>query len=487
MLDILEVMEEKMFRNEWAGKQTSTSFPWLTLIAPFVADIVSLTLTFTLAVGVRYKLGGQFPPLRYLSLWPVIGLFLVAYVLSGLYPSVGITPPDELRRLSYATTLIFLILGVMTFLFQLGLAYSRAIFLMAWALALILVPLGRAIVRALFSSRPWWGCPVVVLGAGETGRMIVRTLHRNPGLGLHPVAVLDDDPQKQGIYLEQVPVVGGNELAPKFAEAGVRYAILAMPGVPPRRLVQLVEQHAKSFSRLIVIPDLFGFASLWVSAKDFGGVLGLELRQRLLLPTSRFIKRILDLGVTLVGGILATPLLVLIAVLVKLDSPGPVLYCHTRIGYRGKSFKVCKFRSMVQNADQVLREYLKRDPELRQEWERDHKLRSDPRITRMGQFLRKTSLDELPQLWNVLRGEMSLVGPRPIVREEISKYGDKFALYAQVKPGLTGLWQVSGRSDTTYEERVELDAYYVRNWSIWLDIYILARTIWVVLFGKGAY
>lgn len=142
---------------------------------------------------------------------------------------------------------------------------------------------------------------------------------------------------------------------------------------------------------------------------------------------------------------------------------------------------------MVKDADEVLKEYLEKHPELREEWERDQKLRSDPRVTRIGRILRQTSLDELPQLWNVLRGEMSLVGPRPIVQDEVIKYGEKFALYIKVKPGMTGLWQVSGRNDTTYQERVNLDTYYIRNWSLWLDLYILARTAWVVLTRKGAY
>jgi lipopolysaccharide/colanic/teichoic acid biosynthesis glycosyltransferase len=142
---------------------------------------------------------------------------------------------------------------------------------------------------------------------------------------------------------------------------------------------------------------------------------------------------------------------------------------------------------MVMNGDQVLLQYLAQHPELALEWERNQKLKDDPRVTRIGKFLRRTSLDELPQLWNVLKGEMSLVGPRPIIQEEVARYGDRFSLYTQVYPGLTGLWQVSGRNDTSYDERVRLDTYYVRNWSLWLDIYLLARTAGVVLAGRGAY
>ena len=181
------------------------------------------------------------------------------------------------------------------------------------------------------------------------------------------------------------------------------------------------------------------------------------------------------------------PFLIMLAIIVKLDSKGSVFYGHTRFGKGKRKFKAWKFRTMVPNADQLLAEYLEKDPELRKEWETSYKLRSDPRITRVGKILRKLSLDELPQLWNVLVGEMSLVGPRPIISDEINCYGDVFEMYALVRPGITGLWQVSGRNDSIYEYRVRLDKYYISNWSIWLDFYILALTVKVVFGGKGAY
>jgi Undecaprenyl-phosphate galactose phosphotransferase WbaP len=288
--------------------------------------------------------------------------------------------------------------------------------------------------------------------------------------------------------LHGVPVIGGMALAPKLArKRHIPYAIVAMPGVARHRLLYVIEQYGSGFAHLLIIPDLFEFASLWVSAKDMGGVLGLEVRQRLLLPGPRFAKFLIDLIATLLGGFILLPMIVIIALLIKLDSPGPIFYGQTRLGQRGEEFKAWKFRTMVQNADRVLKDYLEAHPEMNEAWQRDQKLRYDPRVTRVGRFLRRTSLDELPQLWNILRGEMSLVGPRPIVEEEIPRYKDKFSLYTKVVPGLTGLWQVSGRNNITYEERVSLDAYYVRNWSVWLDVYILARTIWVVVTGEGAY
>jgi Undecaprenyl-phosphate galactose phosphotransferase WbaP len=216
-------------------------------------------------------------------------------------------------------------------------------------------------------------------------------------------------------------------------------------------------------------------------------ILALELRKSLLMAGPRAAKRFLDLILSFAALVCLAPLFLLIAALIKLESSGPALYRQSRIGLRNGQFYVWKFRSMAIDAEETLDDYLAANPAMRAEWERDHKLKNDPRITPMGRFLRKTSLDELPQLVNVLRGEMSLVGPRPIVHSEIEKYGESFGLYTQVIPGLTGLWQVSGRNQTTYRERVELDNYYVRNWSPWMDIYLLARTVKVVVTGYGAY
>jgi Undecaprenyl-phosphate galactose phosphotransferase WbaP len=194
-----------------------------------------------------------------------------------------------------------------------------------------------------------------------------------------------------------------------------------------------------------------------------------------------------DVLFALLLGLIALPFGLLIAAAIRLESRGPALFAHTRIGKRSRRFRLWKFRSMVSNADEVLQTYLDQHPGYALEWRLAHKLRNDPRVTRVGRFLRKTSLDELPQLWNVLRGEMSLVGPRPIVEEEIAKYGPSVALYSQVLPGLTGLWQVSGRNDTTYRERVELDGRYIRAWTAALDLHVLMKTVRVVLRGHGAY
>jgi Undecaprenyl-phosphate galactose phosphotransferase WbaP len=210
-------------------------------------------------------------------------------------------------------------------------------------------------------------------------------------------------------------------------------------------------------------------------------------RTGLLGPGSRLFKRACDLLLVAVLGPLAILPGLLIALAIVIDSRGPVFFAHRRVGEGRRSFRLWKFRSMVRDADALLERYLRRRPERASEWERAHKLKDDPRVTRVGRFLRKTSLDELPQLWNVLRGEMSMVGPRPIVAAEIAKYGPGFGLYSQVLPGLTGLWQVSGRNDTHYSRRVELDCHYIRNWSAARDLEILIKTAGVIVRGRGAY
>jgi Undecaprenyl-phosphate galactose phosphotransferase WbaP len=462
-------------------------YPWRQVAALIAADVLGLGLAAVVTVLGRWLWGGEFLPSLYWQWWPMLGLFIVAYSIVGLYPGIALSPVDELRWLSLTTTLIYMVVGSAIFLSRSGELYSRLIFLVAWGGSLLLVPLVRGLVRTLFARQSWWGCPVLILGAGKTGDMVVRTLLRHPGLGLKPVIVLDDDPRTHGERYG-IPVQGGIELAPVIAQtAKINWAVLAMPGVPPQRLVQILESYGQTFAHLLVIPDLFGLASLWVAPQDLGGVLALNVRQQLLLPLPRLTKAWIDLSLALLIGVLCLPILLLLALLIKLDSRGPIFYRQTRIGKAGKSFQAIKFRTMAVNADQLLEQYLQRQPELRSLWQQDHKLKKDPRLTRVGRWLRRTSLDELPQLWNVLKGEMSLVGPRPIISEEISRYGDKYPLYTRVKPGLTGLWQVSGRNNISYAERVNLDAYYVRNWSVWLDAYILLRTPWVVLTAEGAY
>jgi Undecaprenyl-phosphate galactose phosphotransferase WbaP len=263
--------------------------------------------------------------------------------------------------------------------------------------------------------------------------------------------------------------------------------MIALPDAGSGKLLQDLEKFESIFPRLMIIHSSAAPYSLTADVRQLSGCLAVEVRRDLLLPLPRFTKRAIDLFIVALTFPVIPLTVLLLAVLVRLESSGPAFYGHRRIGRDHSTFQIWKLRTMLVNGDQLLENALATDGALREEWLRDRKLRHDPRITRVGRFLRKTSLDELPQLWNVLRGEMSLVGPRPIVEEEVANYGPNFSLYCRVTPGLTGLWQVSGRNAVSRRDRVRLDSYYVRNWSPWLDLHILARTARVVLTGQGAY
>lgn len=452
-----------------------------------LSDSVALLMVWCLSVVVRYALGGSFGLALYWNMIPLLLLFPVAYAIAGLYPGILLSPPEELKKIAQSTSVIFLILLGAIFLSKQSDTFSRGIFVMAWLGVLAAVPFFRTMLRRKVEKWRRWGHPAVILGAGKTGEAVAEALAREHRLCLRPVAFFDDDPQKIGKSCKGLPVIGPLDAARKVTEeCKGSTAIVAMPGAGPAKLVEVLQGPAADFRRLIIIPDLFGASSLWISAFDMGGILGLEVHQKLLDPRRQWIKRCAELALILLFSPLILLISAAIAVVIKVDSKGPVLFGHKRIGRGGKDITIWKFRTMVQDAGAVLAECLKSDPALRAEWEEKHKLACDPRITKAGRFLRRTSLDELPQLWNVVCGDLSLVGPRPIVWDEVDKYEGGFVLYKKVKPGLTGLWQVSGRSGTSYSERVRLDAFYVRNWSVWLDIYILLKTPGEVFLCRGA-
>jgi Undecaprenyl-phosphate galactose phosphotransferase WbaP len=260
-----------------------------------------------------------------------------------------------------------------------------------------------------------------------------------------------------------------------------------MPSLSRNELLRLLDRYGQCFGHVMVIPDLIGMSSIGIRVREMRGIIGLEVTRQLLRPSAKIAKRLLDLATAAILVPVTAPLILAFALLIKLESPGPILYANERIGLGGRKFKAWKLRTMVVTGDQVLREYFEKHPLEQFSFLRNQKLRNDPRITKIGRILRKTSIDELPQLWNVFKGEMSVVGPRPFLENQIEMYGRSFELYKLVRPGITGLWQVSGRNKLPFSERVLLDAYCIQNWSVWMDIYILARTFGVVLTGRGAY
>lgn len=447
-----------------------------------LTDAISLSLAVAITIGWKQIVHGGVEIEPYLRLWPFLPAFLLLYGFAGLYAGIALSPPDELRRATICSAVGFVLLSTLTVSLRGAHSYIRPALLVAVALSVVLVPVLRSCARTLLGSKGWWGYPAVLFGPSEKSRALVEVLQRNSGLGLKPIAIVHDDDEGGVESITGIPTLRRADL---LSVMDVRLGTYAV--VMPEASAVLQREGAK-FSHVLFIPDMLPFeANMWITPRAVGGLLGLEMQKKHLQPHQLAVKRLLDVSIAALAAVVLSPLLVAIAISISLGSDGPVLYSQWRIGHHGRRFRAFKFRTMRTNADQFLETYLSRHPELRAEWERDHKLKKDPRVTAIGRLLRKTSLDELPQLWNVLKGEMSLVGPRPIVDAEIVRYGDSFSVYTSVPGGVTGLWQVSGRNDTTYQERVSYDKYYVRNWSVWLDLHILCRTVTTVLLRKGAY
>jgi Undecaprenyl-phosphate galactose phosphotransferase WbaP len=476
-LAIGPVVPEKISRHK----------PWLVLFLLSSLDLGAISVSFGVSIFVWALSHEEFRVAFYLRKGPVLAVFLIAYWALGLYRVIGLSPAEELRRLVLTTSTGFFFLVFITFLIKESAQYSRGMITLAWLLTVILVPVVRLGGRPVLGRRKWFAQPAVILGGGPVAASVIETLRQNPELALRPVAAFDDNPVRQR-SVNGVPVAGGLNRASFFCQSmGIDCAIITMPGISREALLKIVRSTRFAFSKLLLVPDLQGISSLWVKTRDLGGILGIEIRDNLLMPEALFLKRMLDLTLMALAMPILLPVCLGLSLLVKLSSAGPVFYSQERIGKNGKAIQVLKFRTMLKNADAVLQKHLEKNPRLWEEWQEDYKLKHDPRITWIGRFLRRSSLDELPQLWNVARGEMSLVGPRPIVEAEIGKFGESWDSYTRVLPGITGLWQVSGRSNLTYDERVQLNEYYGRNWSVWLDLYILFKTIRVVCTLDGAY
>ncbi|HEX3601082.1 MAG TPA: undecaprenyl-phosphate galactose phosphotransferase WbaP, partial [Lacipirellulaceae bacterium] len=351
---------------------------------------------------------------------------------------------------------------------------------------LFVLPITRNWLRHLLGRYTRWGLPTIVCGDDAAAVRLYYWLSENRHLGLRPVGIVGNRETLDATPDDKWYAGSWNDAQDVADKRRVFWAVVVPPDDRSTSISALIADYLFTIPQVHVLSELTGLPDHW-NPQQLDGLSGIQLQQNLILPLPRLTKRVMDFVAAVAGGILLLPFLLYLVVAVQMSSRGPVFYGHTRIGRYGRRFKAWKFRTMFQDANLVLDQYLEANPEAMEEWTRDHKLKFDPRVTRIGRFLRKTSLDELPQLWNVICGDMSLVGPRPIVTDEIAKYGQYYGFYTMVKPGITGLWQVSGRNNTTYAERVQLDSYYVRNWSPWMDVVLLLKTIRIVLFAKGAY
>lgn len=480
-----EVDEKALALGLACGRNRWTRFAEVGLL--LVGDSASLVLAWTVAfhLWARPVLGQSASV--YFELLPLLPLVVLAYAEGGLYPGFGLGAVSILRRLTVRTSLVFFLLAAVTYALKLPHRHSRVTFSLAWGLALAMVPLARVLLLAVVRRWRWWGEPALVVGSGPVASRTIRSLRGALSLGYRPVAAvaLEDD-QAPG-SLEGVPLVGGAGKATQFAAAGVRVAVVAWSGASDYSPV--VGSLQRLFRHVVVVRDFADLPVEGIEVRNLGTVFGVEFSNQLLRRRNRALKRGVDLFLGAAGCVLALPVVVLAMAAIKLSSRGPALFSQQREGLGGRTITIWKLRTMAHNAQQLLEEHLATNPAARVEWERSFKLSRDPRVSgRVGRFLRRFSLDELPQLWSVVRGDMSLVGPRPFPDYHLAKLPDAFRkLRAQVRPGVTGLWQVMVRGEGSLDEQQRFDTYYIRNWSIWMDLYLLARTLAAVLGGRGAY
>lgn len=456
-------------------------------------DLLTIGMTFAGLTLIRKALGGEFALSSYFRLWPFLIIFWAVFEKLGLYNGTSIHsgasmgPVEEIRRIFYALTAVFIALGFSNYCYRPDdYLYSRSILLGTFLLCLCLIPANRILLRKFFTRLGIQGVPAVIIGSGTTARTVLNNLNRHPEYGLKPVGYFTN--QEYPTMPVETEFLGRLDEIPEQAKAlQIKYAILAKDLSPDSaRLQEIIHRYGTLFPHLLFVPKTLLNTTSGVIPKDLAGTLGLEIRHNLQIPSVYRIKRVIDYALTLPVLLTALPAMGIIALWIKLDSRGPVFFKHRRRADNGRTLYIYKFRTMQDGASDALDNLLKADPALSGEWEQYGKLEHDPRITKAGAWLRKTSLDELPQLFNVLGGKLTLVGPRPLVKEELAIYGKNAALFDRVLPGLTGLWQVSGRNELTYEQRAQLDLHYVNNWSIWLDLYILSKTVFAVFFRQGA-
>jgi Undecaprenyl-phosphate galactose phosphotransferase WbaP len=423
----------------------------------------------------------------YVGLAPLLLLFIAGYAQAGLYPGFGLGPVETLRRLTYVTAFGFLVLAGFAFALKLPpLYYSRVSFALALVFSVLALPLARALVWLAAGRREWWREPVVVVGTGARAVRAIRSIQASDHLGYRPVGVLAPRPHTAGVAIEGVPVCGGLESAASLAARGIRVALLEIDQSLDPAIVDRLQRH---FHHVVLLREFDDLPVEGIQIRNLGGVVGIEYTNNLLIHRNRIVKRALDIVLGIAALVVAAPFIAIAVALVKAIDRGPAFFRQRRSGLDGETITVPKIRTMRVDAEDYLEEQLEANPDLRAEWQNGYKLKRDPRlIPIVGRAFRRFSIDELPQLWTVVIGRMSLVGPRPFPDYHLQQFPPAFLeLRRRVRPGLTGLWQVTVRSEGGIEKQQAFDTYYIRNWSVWLDLYVLARTIAAVASGRGAY
>lgn len=466
-------------------------------IAVAVADVALINLAFAIAYWLRYGLQWfasvdevYFVP--YTVFIPIsLGLtvlLLGIYQLGGVYTQPrGTSWFDEVYRLLTGTaTGIILAVFVIAFLFR-PQFYSRLIFFYAGVLITVFLSASRLVMRMVRNRLRQQGLGVdrlLIVGAGEVGRTVMRHIVAQPSLGYHVVGFVDDDPEKGGTDIGRFEALGSTSNIPHLVrDLVIDEVIITLPWMYHRKIVSIIAQCEREQVRVRIVPDMFQMTLSHLDVEDLGGIPMIGVREISISSGEMIFKRTVDVAVSLVCLILLLPIFLLLALIIRLDSPGPIFFTQIRVGKGERLFACYKFRSMYQGADEEKEKLLAHN-------EADgpiFKIRNDPRVTTVGRLMRRLSLDEMPQFFNVLMGHMSMVGPRPAPPSEVQRYQSWHKRRLEVAPGMTGLWQVSGRSELTFDEMVLLDLYYIENWSPFLDLQIMLRTLPKMITGEGAY
>jgi undecaprenyl-phosphate galactose phosphotransferase len=455
----------------------------LVLLVLVVGDVFAVGLSYIIAYFVRNLVfhgglpyGPDLLPLDMLSEKAyLLAIYPFVFAYEGLYTR-RLAGWEETRRYFRGMFISTAVVTILLFMVRIWIV-SRVVVLLALVVGVLFVPLVRAVLKRLVVAVGLRSQPLVVVGSAAAAGLLRREIAAHRSLGYEVV--------------ELVSRAGADEPVRSMLERSTRHqgatVVVLSDAFTPEELGAIFRFAEQRFASLMVVPNTALLQSSAAEVEQIGSLVVMKYRYNLLRPFNTLVKRAFELAAGVVLLVLFAPLLGVLAVLVRASSAGPVLFRQPRIGRHRRLFDCLKFRTMYADAEARLDVLLKESPDVREEWERYGRITNDPRVTPVGRFLRRYSLDELPQLLNVVRGEMALVGPRPYLPSETGRVGDYLDRIVRVRPGMTGLWQVSGRAALPFAERTLLDEYYIRNWSLWMDFSILLRTVRAVLGARGAY
>jgi Undecaprenyl-phosphate galactose phosphotransferase WbaP len=463
-----------------------------------VTDAVAILVVFQFSAFVRVAILPLFyggfpldPPFRAMgNLWWIIAVWLFFLQYEGLYGK-RFSFWDEIEalvRVSFLSTLsVFALISIG----KMEVEISRTLVVLMGLFAVVVLPFLRIPVKRILQKTGILSKRVLIVGASHAGRRIAQALKMEPNYGYRVIGFLDDDPKRIGTQIDGLKVHRGiDRVSSYIRRCRVSDIFIALPDADRIKARNLIADLQHKVDRILYVPDMPGVVAVEASLVHFfhEQVFAFEIRNNMSRFFNIVMKRLFDIAVaSFAMAVFFVPFL-LIMLIIRLDSKGPAVFRQTRIGKGCKPFECYKLRTMYGDADARLEAILNSDPAIREEWERYRKLKNDPRVTRMGKFLRASSLDELPQFFNVFIGEMSIVGPRPVLQDEIGLYyRDMAGLCFSVLPGITGLWQVSEKNGEGYDHRVALDVWYTKNWHLWLDIVIILKTIRTITKARGAY